>query len=114
MTSIQHAGLFLMKLYLYAILYQRRPWLAGTIVNAPVPHSYNVKLPNSRVVRSHADHICPDSVHGRTSLLLDETISITVSVFIPLADSVALPVPLRCSTRISFMSTKQTVTQHLN
>ena len=32
-------------------------WLAGTIVNAPGPRSYNVKLSDGRVVRHHVDHI---------------------------------------------------------
>ena len=32
-------------------------WLAGKIVNAPGLHSYNVKLSDDRIMRSHADHI---------------------------------------------------------
>ena len=36
-------------------------WLAGEIVNAPGPRSYNVKLSDhdDKIVRRHADHIQP-------------------------------------------------------
>ena len=78
-------------------------WLAGTIVNAPGPRSYNVKLFDDRVVRRHADHICfcclPDQISDASS---DGTIPFpTISDAIPPADNVVPSVPLRRSTRTS-------------
>ena len=78
-------------------------WLAGTIVNAPGPRSYNVKLSDDRVVRRHADHICfrclPDQISDTSS---DGTIPFpTISDAIPPADNVVPSVPLRRSTRTS-------------
>ena len=57
-------------------------WLAGKIVNAPGPRSYNVKLSDDRIVRRHADHIRPRSAdlpEELTDNALDDTIPITVS-----------------------------------
>ena len=78
-------------------------WLAGTIVNAPGPRSYNVKLSDDRVVRRHADHIrfhyLPDQISNTSS---DGTIPFpTISDVIPPADNVLPSVPLRRSTRTS-------------
>ena len=39
-------------------------WLAGKIVNAPGPRSYNIKLSDDRIVRRHADHIRHRSVNS--------------------------------------------------
>ena len=44
-------------------------WLAGKIVNAPGPCSYNVKLPDDRRVRCHANHIQPRSVKNLLIML---------------------------------------------
>ena len=78
-------------------------WLAGTIVNAPGPRSYNVKLSDDRVVRRHADHIrfrcLPDQISDTSS---DGTIPFpTISDAIPPVDNVVPSVPLRRSTRTS-------------
>ena len=79
-------------------------WLAGKIVNAPGPRSYNVKLSDDRIVRRHADHIRPrseDLSEESTDNALDEIITITISDQNPPANNVVPPIPLRCSTRIS-------------
>ena len=78
-------------------------WLAGTIVNAFGPCSYNVKLSDDRVVRRHADHIrfrcLPDQIFDTTS---DGTIPFpTISDAVSPADNVVPSVPLRRSTRTS-------------
>ena len=78
-------------------------WLAGKIVNAPDPCSYNVKLSDDRIVRRHADHIRPRSADLPKSSdnALDETIPITVSAQNPPANNNIPPIPLRRSTKVS-------------
>lgn len=81
---------------------QGNTWLAGTIVNAPGPRSYNVKLPDNRIVRRHADHIRPRTVElpEQSDNVLDDTIPIAVSDPFSPADIIP-PALLRHSTRIS-------------
>ena len=79
-------------------------WLPGIIVNAPGPHSYNVKLSGNRVVRCHADHIRSRSVDlpaQNPNNDLDDTIPIVVPDTNPPADNMVPSVPLRRSTRVS-------------
>ena len=89
-------------------------WLAGKIVNAPGPRSYNVKLSDDRIVRRHVDHIRPHSADlpdKSSDNVLDETIPITVSEQnLPENNNTAPPVPLRRSTRISRPPDRLTIT----
>ena len=83
---------------------QGDPWLAGTIVNAPGPRSYNVKLFDNRMVRRHVDHIRARSMvlpESSADNALDETIPITVSDSNSPADNISPLAPLRRSKRIS-------------
>ena len=83
---------------------QGDPWLAGTIVNAPGPRSYNLKLFDNRMVRHHVDHIRAHSMvlpESSADNALDETIPITVSDSNSPAHNISPLAPLRHSTRIS-------------
>ena len=62
-------------------------WLAGKIVNAPGPRSYNIKLSDNRIVRRHADHIHHCSVNSPEQSIdndFNDTIPIIVQGTIPL------------------------------
>ena len=78
-------------------------WFAETIVNAPDPRSYNVKLSDDRVVRRHADHIRFHHSQDQSSDTSSyDTIPIpAISDIIPPTDNVVPSVPLRHSTRTS-------------
>ena len=76
-------------------------WLAGIISKSQGPRTYDVKLPDNRVLRRHVDHIRPRSVDQNiqptdSDDTLDDPIPIPTS-----SDDVVPPPTLRRSTRVS-------------